>query len=32
MVAGAIAVESAETISPLMSAEAVDTRLMQEHI
>lgn len=32
MVAGAIAVESAETISPLMSAEAVDTRLMQENI
>ncbi len=32
MVAGAIAVESAETISPLMSGEAIDTRLMQEKI
>lgn len=32
MVAGAIAVESAETISPLMSGEAVDTRLMHEKI
>lgn len=30
MVAGAIAVESAETISPLMSAGAIDARLMQQ--